>query len=183
MSTLSIPQLSPVQDQVIAALAGGATLSDAAAAAGVHRNTISNWRRSSVHFSTALADARYDRAILVRERADQLAGRAIHVIEQILSDTKVAPSIRLKAALAIVNLASTPPEPPRAYASDPEPEKTHNSAQAAPKAHIDTETKPATAVSTIPEKLHNSAQAAPKAVGQKADPTFTEPRPKEVLQA
>jgi len=110
--------LSPVQDQVIAAVANGASIADAAAEAKVHRNTIGNWRRSSALFRTAFSDALYDRALLIREQAEALAGTAVETIRAILLDPKVAPSVRLKAALAILHQASAPPpEAPEAFPS------------------------------------------------------------------
>jgi hypothetical protein len=129
-------QLSPVQDQVIAALANGASFSDAAAEAKVHRNTIGNWRRSSAAFRSAFANALYDRAMCVREEAVSLAEKAIRTIEEILTDSKVAPSVRLRAALAILAQASAPPpEPPAPQPPAPRPlapQIVHNSAQATP---------------------------------------------------
>ena len=47
--------LSPEQFLVINALSEGVNMTDAAAQAGIHRNTISNWLRGSPAFSQALA--------------------------------------------------------------------------------------------------------------------------------
>jgi preprotein translocase subunit SecA len=64
----------------------------------------------------------------VREEAGSLAGKAIRTIEEILTDSKVAPSVRLRAALAILAQASAPlPEPPAP--ESPAPQIVHNSAQ------------------------------------------------------
>lgn len=110
-SALSI-SLTAVQNQVIATLAGGASLSDAAAQAGIHRNTIANWRRASPEFRAELAQALYDRALLVREQAEALASDALTTIREILTDSKAPASVRLRAALAILQLVSTPPPDP-----------------------------------------------------------------------
>ena len=59
--------LSPQQLQVIDALSDGVSSTDAAAQAGVHRNTIAHWRRNSLFFREALADAQYDRALGFRD--------------------------------------------------------------------------------------------------------------------
>lgn len=136
MSPMCSPQLSSAQDQVLAALSTGASLSEAAAAAAVHRNTVGNWRRSSFVFQNALAHAQYDRILQVREQAEALAGDALKTIRQILGDANAAPSVRLKAALAILQQASTlPPEPPLSLLSAARPaappEIVHNSAQPA----------------------------------------------------
>jgi transposase-like protein len=129
--------ISPVQDQVLAALSSGASISEAADEAKIHRNTIGNWRRSSTEFRSAFIHAVYDRALLFREEAEQLAGRAFLTIRQILEDPKVAPSVRLKAALAILNQATAPmPEPPASQPQPPtlvhDPEIVHNHAQLNP---------------------------------------------------
>ena len=52
-SALSAPQL-----KVVDALLNGANLNAAAEHAGVHRNTIANWRHTSPAFQTALARRR-----------------------------------------------------------------------------------------------------------------------------
>ncbi len=49
----SFETLSPVQQQVLSLLASGTTAQAAAESAGVHRDTVSNWRRSE---SPALQD-------------------------------------------------------------------------------------------------------------------------------
>jgi hypothetical protein len=61
---------------VICALSCGATATEAAEQAGVHRNTISNWRRNALPFQYAFAHAQYDRALLFREKAEALADLA-----------------------------------------------------------------------------------------------------------
>jgi hypothetical protein len=124
--------ISPVQDQVIAAVANGASIADAAAEAKVHRNTIGNWRRSSAIFRTAFSEALYDRALLIRDQADALAGTAVETIRAILLDPKVAPSVRLKAALAILKQASAPPPEAAEVQSPATPKIVHNHAQSTP---------------------------------------------------
>jgi preprotein translocase subunit SecA len=140
---------------VLDALAVGASITQAAAEAGVHRNTIANWRRETVNFEIALNNATYERTLYFREKAEELTQLAFDTIRAILDDPKASPSIRLKAALAIVNLATTqmPPQAktpahvtdyvrgltpkrnPAVHPEDPQPEKPqnlHNSAQSQP---------------------------------------------------
>jgi transposase-like protein len=102
---------SPQQIAALDALVNGATLAQAAAEAGVHRNTIANWRRDTPSFETALANAQYDRALLFREKAEALADLALDAIRSILTDPNASPSVRLRAALAILNTAATQMEP------------------------------------------------------------------------
>src|SRR5579872_206335 len=103
--------LSAQQIQVIDALTSGATMTAAAAAAGIHRNTIPNWRRNHTPFSLAYAHAQYDRALLFRERAQDLVDQAFQTIQDLLTSPDTPPSVRLRAALAIVQIATTPPDP------------------------------------------------------------------------
>jgi hypothetical protein len=130
--------LSDQQIQVINALSNGVTVTDAAAQAGIHRNTINNWRRNEVAFQFALADAQYDRALFHRERAESLVDQAYAALEALLADPKTPASVRLKAALYVLDKASTPPPPKTQVQLDlqkvhadanPPVHNVHNSAQ------------------------------------------------------
>jgi len=103
--------LSTQQIAVIDALSTGATATDAAAAAGIHRNTINNWRRNNLAFQFAFAHAQYDRALFYRERAESLVDQAYMALEALLADPKTPASVRLKAALYVIDKAATPPAP------------------------------------------------------------------------
>jgi transposase-like protein len=131
--------LSPQQLTVICALSNGATVTAAAAEAGVHRNTIASWRRNLLSFQNGLANAQYDRALFFREKMEEQADLAVDTIRQILCDPKAPASVRLKAALAVMQLVSTPPEPKKrteleikkVVVKETQPE-VHNSAQSTP---------------------------------------------------
>jgi hypothetical protein len=103
--------LSPQQIAVIDALSNGVTVTEAATLVGVHRNTINNWRRNNFAFRHAFAHAQYDRALFHRERAESLADQAYLTLEALFADPKTPASVRLKAALYIIDKASTPPAP------------------------------------------------------------------------
>ncbi len=133
-------RLSTQQLTAICALSSGATLTEAAEEAGVHRNTLANWRRNELPFQYAFAHAQYDRALLFREKAEALADLAIETIKALLADPKTPAGVRLKAALSILQTASTPPEPKKQVmvdiekikvAHNPEPQNLHNDAQPA----------------------------------------------------
>jgi transposase-like protein len=100
--------LSAQQIQVIDALSNGATMSAAAAQAGVHRNTVANWRRNILPFQYALSHAQYDRAMLFREQAEALVDQAYATLASLLTDPKTPASVRLKAALFLIEKATTP---------------------------------------------------------------------------
>jgi hypothetical protein len=103
--------LTPLELKVVDALSNGATLTDAAAQAGIHRNTIANWRLNSPEFREALALARYDRAVLYNDRAVDLADLAFETLRILLTDPKSSPSVRLRAAIFIIDKAVALPEP------------------------------------------------------------------------
>ena len=102
-------QLTQQQFEVIDALSHGATMTEAAAQAGIHRNTIANWRNSP-DFREALAIAHHDRAVLYRDRAVDLADLAFEAIRTVLTDPNTSPSTRLRAAIFIIDKVSTPPK-------------------------------------------------------------------------
>jgi hypothetical protein len=142
--------LSAQQIQVIDALSSGATMTSAAVAAGIHRNTIPNWRRNNFVFSHALAHAQYDRALLFRERAQDYVDLAFQTIQDLLTNPATPPSVRLRAALAIVEITSNPPDPAKRVELDIEKIHKSRSAQTitedqlepAPKVHNDAQTPP-----------------------------------------
>ncbi len=141
--------LSPQQLQIIHALSDGMSSTDAAAQAGVHRNTIANWRRNSLFFREALADAQYDRALLFRDKTEEKLDLALKTLDSVLSDPKASASARLKAALFIIEKAITPPQPKKQVALDIS--EVHVSAPAVPPA------PPQTTVEN-PPSVHSPAQ-------------------------
>src|SRR5262249_46378384 len=121
-------ELTSQQLEVIEALAGGATTIGAADAAGVHRNTITNWRRTSPTFREALAGAHYDAPMLVSEMSQARAPKALECLDEILADPAAPASVRLKAALAIIQQASTVPPVETQLSNRTNPESVHNDA-------------------------------------------------------
>jgi hypothetical protein len=102
--------LTPQQLQVVDALSNGATLTDAAAQAGIHRNTIANWRLNSPDFREALATAHHDRALLYRDRAVDLADLAFEALRKVLTNPESSPGALLRAATFIIDKVATPPK-------------------------------------------------------------------------
>jgi hypothetical protein len=162
--------LSTQQLAVICALSSGATTAAAADQAGVHRNTILNWRRNCLPFQHGLAHAQYDRALYFRERMEAEFDLAIQCLHQILADPRAPASVRLKAALAVINVAATPPAPKKEVQLDiekivstshPEP-VTLDQLKSAPPVHNnaqpDAAPEPPAADST---PVHKDAQSTP----------------------
>ncbi|MGP8244028.1 MAG: SEC-C metal-binding domain-containing protein [Bryobacteraceae bacterium] len=102
-------QLTLQQFQVVDALSNGATFTAAAAQAGIHRNTLANWRASD-DFRAALATAHYDRAALYCDRAVELADLAFEALRKVLTDPKSSPSVLLRAATLIIDKITAPPK-------------------------------------------------------------------------
>ena len=113
--------LTPTQEQVLAQLSAGITQTAAAAAAGIHRNTIGYWVRSSQNFREAHQQATYEKALYWREQAETLAAAALEAIRTLLTDPKTPATVRLRAAQSILDKAMTPPPPM--------PETMHKNAQ------------------------------------------------------
>jgi preprotein translocase subunit SecA len=135
--------LSPQQIQVLQALLSGVTMTAAADAAGVHRNTVSHWRASHLGFRYAINDALYERSLHHRERALELIDLAYEQLHHLLAAPDTPAGIRMKAIQYIIEKATTAPEP------KPEVELNFETVQCTPESH--------------PRNLHNSAQPpAPK---------------------
>ena len=94
--------LSPVQAQVIAALAQGRTATDAARDAGIHRTTIHHWFRTAPLFKTAFEEAQREYIETLRDGMRDLAARAVETLRNLLDDPKTPPAVRLRTALAVL---------------------------------------------------------------------------------
>jgi len=92
--------LTPAQQRVLTLLSAGSTATAAAQFAGVHRNTVGNWLRSTV-FREALIEIRREQDFAWREQARSLAPQALGAIQAILADPQTPADVRLEAALAI----------------------------------------------------------------------------------
>jgi len=132
--------LTAQQEQVLALISAGSSITAAAQSVGIHRNTIYNWLCSATAFRRDLAAARDAKAVYWRDQAEQHAAAAIETIRALMTDPNAPASVRLKAAQAILNLAITLP-----------PDSVHNFAQSLP------EPEPAQALPIAPI-MHTSAQ-------------------------
>src|SRR5260221_7433647 len=118
--------LSPVQAQVIEALAQGQTVTTAAEKAGVHRTTIHHWVRNQPQFKAAVRTAQAEYASEVNDSIHELAAHALLTLHDLLRDPATPHAIRLKTALAILQRPHAPnpgwilPGP-----DEPDPTKTN----------------------------------------------------------
>ena len=97
-----VGNLTPIQVQVVTALAEGRSVVRAAAAAGIHRSTIHNWVRTSKEFRDAVNQARSHFFECVNDQLNELSAVALDTLRQLLTSPDTPPSLRLHAALAVL---------------------------------------------------------------------------------
>jgi len=156
-------ELSPAQEQVISLLSEGRTVSAAAEAAGIHRNTISLWRRTVPVFERALAAAHHDRTLLWRDLAESHIELAISTIRDLIADSKTPASVRLRASLALLDRAGT--APPVEPSVNDNPFRRHVAALLDPDQAMLPNVQ-----SEETRNVQHSAQSAPPAVFQELQP-------------
>lgn len=100
-STLTTPQ-----HFVLALLVEGESIGSAARQAGIHRNTIANWRRSVPAFAREMEFAIREQALLWHEQSIERAPKAIRILDEILDNPNASPALRLRAALAVLKTAA-----------------------------------------------------------------------------
>ena len=110
--------LTPVQSQVLAALAEGTTVTEAARQAGIHRSAIYNWLPNVPALGDLLDTAAQVRTIAIWDQLLELTDLALDTIRHFVTDENTAPALRLRAALALTRL--TRPRPPEPSAAAPE---------------------------------------------------------------
>ena len=99
---------SPVQAQVIEALAQWHTITAAAEDADVHRTTIHHWIRSEPAFKTAMQAAHSEYTATLNDGMRELAALALKTLRDLLNDPFTPPALRLKAALAVLQRPHAP---------------------------------------------------------------------------
>src|SRR5260221_3773719 len=105
---ISDATLSPVQAQVIEALAQGQTVSAAAEKAGIHRTTIHHWIRNQPQFKAAVRTAQAEYASEVNDSIHELAAYALLTLHDLLRHPATPHAVRLKTALAILQRPHAP---------------------------------------------------------------------------
>ena len=102
------PTLTPDQHYILALLAEGNSITQAADAVGIHRNAVRNWRRSVPAFAREMEFAVREQALVWHEQATQLAPIAAVELEKLLTSPETPPAVRLRAALVILKIAPEP---------------------------------------------------------------------------
>jgi hypothetical protein len=108
LAPISDATLTPTQAQVIAALAKGQTITAAAREAGIHRTTIHHWLRIEPDFNTAVENAQHEYVATLNDEMRELSALALATLRSQLEDPATPPSVRLRAALAVLNRPKFP---------------------------------------------------------------------------
>jgi hypothetical protein len=102
------PSLSPQQARLLTELAAGATVTEAANRAGVHRATAHRWLVDAA-FVAEYNRLRAEVDDAMRESVRALAVRSLVVVREVLDDPAAGAQARLKAAFGVLALASQLP--------------------------------------------------------------------------
>src|SRR5262249_33879748 len=97
-------EISPAQLQAIAALISGASVTDAAKAAGCDRATVHRWLRSDPAFIADYATARAEILEQVRREGAALGKQAVKEIRDCLAAQGAHRALRVKTALAVLKM-------------------------------------------------------------------------------
>ncbi len=193
--------LNPVQVQVALSLASGASLSQAARSSGAGRTTIYTWLKENPAFSAAVEQAKAEYVSTLRDRVRQPSAKALDTLDAILDDPSLHASVRLKAALAVLNRPHFPdqgwhlpekinqPEKEEALENLAQLEFSHRQVLYAKSVLANTTTaandspEPASPASgrqtpTVQsDSLHRQTGTQPHTSGQKTQPVRSTPRP------
>jgi transposase-like protein len=105
---ISPATLPPTQAQVVAALATGQTITAAAREAGIHRTTIHHWLRNEPAFKTAVEAAQSEYTATLNDEMRELSAHALAALRSLHDDSTTPPSVRLRAALAVLERPQFP---------------------------------------------------------------------------
>lgn len=96
--------LSPKQITVVSALLAGQSVEQAAHAAEVDPSTVHRWFKTSDAFNAALADGRRAALHSAVTALSYVARSAVAVVLEVMTAKKTPPSVRLRAALGILEM-------------------------------------------------------------------------------
>jgi uncharacterized protein YchJ len=127
-------ELTPIQLTVLAWVTRGLSIEEAAKEAELRWPDVIEWKRNIPAFQLALEEALECRTLLNRERAQALSYEALQVLQKLIRDEKASPSVRLRASLAVIKMATSGEETKRKSTAKQPPtsgnnENVHNSAQ------------------------------------------------------
>ncbi len=104
--------MTPAQALALEALLAGRTVTDAAAAAGVARQTVHRWLADDLGFGATFNARRHELRDAAQARLLGMAGRAADAVEKAITAGNLRASLALLKALGLL-------APPRIGAGDP----------------------------------------------------------------
>jgi hypothetical protein len=107
-----LPAIPAQQEQALAALLTGATVTAAARRAGVARQTVHRWLSDDPAFLAEYNRARREMADAVSQSLRLLSGQAVKVLKSTLTSTRTPEALKVRAAVAVLKLAAGPPDGP-----------------------------------------------------------------------
>jgi uncharacterized protein YchJ len=110
VSSETSQNLTDVQSRVLQALAKGATMTAAAAACNLHRSTLYLWIKSQPEFNAGVREARTECYRDLCELRQEMHDLAWSTLRSLLADPNTPASVRLRAALAVLNNGFKSPE-------------------------------------------------------------------------
>lgn len=102
--------LSPSQENALAALLAGSTVSDAGDAAGVDRTTVHRWMREDDDFRAELNCRRNELRAVQQDRLTRLCDKAVTCVESALDSGDARTALALLKGLAILDAPKIGPE-------------------------------------------------------------------------
>ena len=102
-ATLEQDAVSPAQERAIEALMAGATVTDAAKAANVSRQSLHRWRRDDYSFVARLNAARRDLREEVEHRLQALASEAIDSVSRAIQGGDARAGLSLLKGLGLLS--------------------------------------------------------------------------------
>ena len=100
-----MPELTPIQSQVLAGLLAGKPIAAVAREHGIHRSTIYAWRRDQPVFILALDQARSRLEASLYDEVQDLVSQSLQVLGELLRSPD--DNIRLRVAQTILRTANT----------------------------------------------------------------------------
>ena len=100
-----MPELTPIQSQVLASLLAGGSVAAVAREHRIHRSTIYNWRHEHPAFTVALNEARARYQAAMYDAAQDLAVRAYATLGGLMGSE--CEQTKLRAAQAVLRAVHT----------------------------------------------------------------------------
>jgi hypothetical protein len=108
MPQIKVDGLTPAQVQVASALASGASISKAAALTQTGRTTIYTWIKTVPKFAAVVEALTIESTQTLRDKLHDFSAEAIDTVGAMMSHERASCSVRLRAALAILNRPTYP---------------------------------------------------------------------------